>query len=215
MRTAMQSLYERLVRKEDRLVLLLTPPFDRTIRDPGYIKGYLPGTRENGGQYTHAAIWAIWAFAELGDGERAHELFDLLNPIHHTDTAEKAARYMAEPYVIAADVYSAPAHLGHAGWTWYTGSASWMLRVAVEKILGLQREGDQLRIKPCIPGTWDKYQIHYRFGKSLYHIHVENSEGVNGGIASMTLNGSRVENETIALIDDGKEYQVTVRLGGK
>ncbi len=212
-RQAMESLYQRLVLKDQGLVLLLTPPFDRTIRDPGYIKGYLPGTRENGGQYTHAAIWAIWAFAELGDTERAYELFNLINPIHHTDTAEKAARYTAEPYVIAADVYSAPAHLGHAGWTWYTGSASWMLRLAVEKILGLQREGNILKIKPCIPKEWSEYEIHYRFGKSIYHICVENPHRVTGGEVNLTLDGKPTRQETIPLIDDGVEHQVTVTLG--
>jgi cyclic beta-1,2-glucan synthetase len=213
--TAMESLYQRLVLKDEGLVLLLTPPFDRTIRDPGYIKGYLPGTRENGGQYTHAALWAIWAFAELCDGERAYELFNLINPIHHGDTSEKVARYMAEPYVIAADVYSAPAHLGHAGWTWYTGSASWMLRVAVEKILGLQREGNKLSIKPCIPKTWGEYEIKYRFGKSVYHIRVENPKGVSGGVAELSLDGNSVAEMTISLSDDKKEHQVLVRLGAE
>ncbi|MEW5938320.1 MAG: glucoamylase family protein, partial [Chloroflexota bacterium] len=150
-RTALESLYQRLVRPDDGLILLLTPPFDRTLSDPGYIKGYQPGIRENGGQYTHAAIWAIWAFAELGEAERVAELFRLINPIYHADTPEKATRYRVEPYVIAADVYSAPRHTGRGGWTWYTGSASWMYRLAVEKILGLQREGNQLKIKPCIP----------------------------------------------------------------
>ncbi|MEW6401113.1 MAG: glucoamylase family protein [Chloroflexota bacterium] len=212
-RIAMDSLYQRLVLKDEELVLLLTPPFDRTIRDPGYIKGYLPGTRENGGQYTHAALWAIWALTDLGDGERAYELFNLINPIHHGDSPGKVERYVAEPYVIAADVYSAPAHLGHAGWTWYTGSASWMTRLVIEKMLGLQKEGNKLRLKPCIPGTWPEYEIHYRFGKSMYHIRVENPQGVNSGLQSVSLDGNPRPDQTISLQDDGQEHYIIATLG--
>jgi cyclic beta-1,2-glucan synthetase len=177
-------------------MLLLTPPFDRTIHDPGYIKGYLPGIRENGGQYTHAARWSIWAFAELGQGERVAELFKLVNPIWHADTPEKIARYRVEPYVIAADVYSAPQHIGRGGWTWYTGSASWMYRLGVEKIIGLQREGNRLKIKPCIPKDWRGYEVHYRFGSATYHIHVK----ADGGEAS--------GDHSILLVDDGVEHDV-------
>ena len=207
-RIAMQSLYDRLVRREDGLILLLTPPFDRTIRDPGYIKGYLPGIRENGGQYTHAALWAIWAFTELGEGDRAGELFQLINPIRHTDTPEKAAHYGVEPYVIAADVYSAPAHVGVGGWTWYTGSASWMFRLAVEKIIGLQREAGRLILTPCIPKDWREFEIHYRFGSALYHIRVENPQGVSGGVMRLTLDGKPCESKYLALLDDGREHTV-------
>ena len=214
-RTAMESLYERLVRPEEGLILLLTPPFDRTIRDPGYIKGYLPGVRENGGQYTHAALWAIWAFAELGQAERVYELFNLINPIRKADTLEKINRYRVEPYVIAADVYSAPAQLGHGGWTWYTGSASWMTRLVVEKILGLQREGNELRIEPCIPNHWRGYEIKYRFGSSVYHLRLENPQGVDGGVPKLTLDGKLLVDEKITLEDDGREHHINVTLAGQ
>ena len=137
----MEAVADRLVRQADQLVLLLAPPFDQTPRDPGYIKGYPPGIRENGGQYTHAAMWAVWAFAELGQGDRAEALFRLLNPIYHSDTPDKVARYLVEPYVIAADVYSASPHAGRGGWTWYTGSSGWMYRVGLEAILGIRRIG--------------------------------------------------------------------------
>ncbi len=214
-RTAMESLYERLVRHEDGLILLLTPPFDRTIRDPGYIKGYLPGIRENGGQYTHAALWAIWAFAELGQAERAYELFRIINPIYHADTPEKVERYLVEPYVIAADIYSNPAYTGHGGWTWYTGSASWMTRLALEKILGLQRQGNNLSIEPCIPAEWQDYEIHYRFGSTMYHLHVKNPEGVNGSVIKLTLDGNPLQRENLLLSDDGREHHVVVTLGSE
>jgi cyclic beta-1,2-glucan synthetase len=212
-KTAMDSLYERLVHQDVGLLLLLTPAFDRTIRDPGYIKGYLPGIRENGGQYTHAAIWAIWAFAELGQAERVYELFRMINPIYDTDTLEKINRYRVEPYVIAADVYSHPSHLGHGGWTWYTGSASWMTRLVVEKILGLQREGNYLRIEPCIPKDWPGYEIHYRFGNTMYHLRVENSQGVSSGLIQIDADGKLLKEEKILLEDDGREHNIVVTLG--
>jgi cellobiose phosphorylase len=205
--TAMDSLYQRLISRDDGLLLLLTPPFDRTAHDPGYIKGYLPGIRENGGQYTHAAMWTIWAFAELGQGDRAAELFKLVNPIYHADTPEKIARYKVEPYVVAADIYSAPRHIGRGGWTWYTGSASWMLRLGVEKILGLQREGNRLTIKPCIPKEWREYTIHYRFGNASYHIHVGNLQNTND-------NKIKLPDEALSfeLEDDGREHNIHVKL---
>ena len=212
---AMESLYERLVRHDASLLLLLTPPFDRTIRDPGYIKGYLPGIRENGGQYTHAALWAIWAFAELGQTERVYELFRMINPIYDSDTPEKVNRYFVEPYVIAADVYSHPSHPGHGGWTWYTGSASWMTRLVIEKILGLQREGDRLRIEPCIPKDWPGYEIDYRFGKTIYHLRVENSQNGNRAAVQLALDGKPVEADQILLEDDGQEHDVIVTLTGE
>ncbi|HET9589898.1 MAG TPA: glucoamylase family protein [Anaerolineales bacterium] len=212
-RIAMDSLYEHLVRRDAGLLLLLTPPFDRTIRDPGYIKGYLPGIRENGGQYTHAALWAIWAFAELGQNERVYELFRMINPIYDTDTPEKVERYFVEPYVIAADVYSHRAHLGHGGWTWYTGSASWMTRLVVEKVLGLRREGNTLRIEPCIPADWREYEIRYRFGRTIYHLRVENSPGAEIDAAKMTMDGKTLKAREIALEDDSREHNVLITLG--
>ena len=209
---AMESVYEELVNHEDALVLLLTPPFDKTQRNPGYIKGYPPGIRENGGQYTHAALWAIWAFADLNEGDRAYELFDLINPICHSDTLEKVNRYRVEPYVIAADVYSIPPHNGRGGWTWYTGSASWMYRLGVERLLGITRFGDHLEIHPCIPGHWKTYQINYRFGKTLYHIRVENPQGESDEVGRITINGEKTSDMKIPLQDDGKTHEVVVTM---
>jgi cyclic beta-1,2-glucan synthetase len=210
---AMDSLYRRLVRRDDGLILLLDPPFNLTLRDPGYIKGYPPGIRENGGQYTHAALWAIWAFAKLGQGNRATELFNMINPINHTDTPEKISRYRVEPYVVAADVYSVAPHIGRGGWTWYTGSASWMYRLGVEAILGLRKEGDKLYIEPSIPNDWPAYEIEYRYGQTIYHILVENPRNISTGIAQILLDGKKLDENAILLVDDGVKHQVTVTLG--
>jgi cyclic beta-1,2-glucan synthetase len=212
-RQAMESVYERLVRHEDSLILLLAPPFDRTFRDPGYIKGYPPGIRENGGQYTHAALWAIWAFARLGEGDRAADLLRLINPVYLADTPEKVARYKVEPYVIAADVYSRPPHTGRGGWTWYTGSASWMHRLGVEMILGLRRRGGRLQIEPCIPKDWPGYEIDYRWGRSIYHVRVENPQGVNTGVKGLEVDEKKVKGNAIQLKDDGAEHKVVVTMG--
>lgn len=212
-RHAMDSLYSRLVRHEDGLIMLLDPPLNLTLRDPGYIKGYPPGIRENGGQYTHAALWAIWAFAKLGQGDRAAELFRLINPINHADSPAKIARYRVEPYVIAADVYSAPPHNGRGGWTWYTGSASWMYRLGLEAMLGLQREGDILHIVPCIPKDWPSYEMEYRHGDTHYAIHVDNSRGVNTGVLFVILDGKTLVENAIPLLTDGRPHQVTIVMG--
>lgn len=209
---AMESLYQRLVRRDDRLILLLMPPFDRTIYDPGYIKGYLPGVRENGGQYTHAAIWAIWAFAELGQGDRVAELFKLINPIYHSDTPEKKSIYRVEPYVIAADVYSALHHTGRGGWTWYTGSSSWLYRLGVEKILGLQRNGNVMKVKPCLPTDWQNVEIHYRFGAAIYHIYIENPPTAVGSGVRLTLDGVILNEESFLLVDDESEHNIYIKL---
>lgn len=208
----MESVYERLVDHQDDLVELLTPPFDKTPRSPGYIKGYPPGIRENGGQYTHASLWAIWAFAELGQAERAHELFELINPINHSDILAKAIRYRVEPYVIVADVYSTSPHNGRGGWTWYTGSASWMYRLGVERLLGIDLFGDHLEINPCIPKDWKTYQINYRFGKSMYHVRVENPNGETCEVASIELDGRKISNGQIPLQDDGKVHEIVVKM---
>ena len=154
----MASLDEHLIRRDDGLALLFTPPFDQTPRDPGYIKGYPPGLRENGGQYSHAAMWAILAFAKLGEGDKAADLFALLNPINHARTPAEVERYKVEPYVVAADVYSVAPHAGRGGWTWYTGSAGWMYRAGVEGILGIRREGAVLVVDPCIPAAWPGFE---------------------------------------------------------
>jgi cyclic beta-1,2-glucan synthetase len=164
--TAMAAMAEQLIRTEDGLALLFTPPFDRTPRDPGYIKGYPPGIRENGGQYSHAGMWAVLAYAKLGAGDQAQALFALLNPINHARTPAEVERYKVEPYVIAADVYSVPPHVGRGGWTWYTGSAAWMYRAGIEGILGIRREGDRIVVDPCIPADWPGFEATIQLGRS-------------------------------------------------
>jgi cyclic beta-1,2-glucan synthetase len=213
---AMAAVAEKLVREEERLLLLFAPPLDKTPRDPGYIKGYPPGVRENGGQYTHAAVWTVWAYARMGDGERAMRLFDLLNPIHHSCTAERAGHYRVEPYVVAADVYGVAPHTGRGGWTWYTGSSGWMYRLGLEGILGLRKVGQALLIEPCIPPDWEGYEVVYRYGRSTYHIHVKNPAGVQQGVAAeVWLDGECLTGPEIPLQDDGQSHQVTVLLGLK
>ena len=210
-RQAMQSLNKYLVRDDARLIMLLTPPFDKTTHDPGYIQGYLPGVRENGAQYTHAALWVVLATALQGDGNRAFELFQMLNPITHAIDAKSVEVYKVEPYVVAADVYTAKGHLGRGGWTWYTGSASWMYRSALEAILGFQQQGEKLFIKPCIPDKWKGFTIEYRFRSSTYEITVENPDGMQCGNVELTVDGRAVE-EAVDLIDDGKHHRVTASL---
>jgi cyclic beta-1,2-glucan synthetase len=209
---AMESVYNNLVRFEDELILLFTPPFQRTARDPGYIKGYPRGIRENGGQYTHAALWAIWAFAQLGQDERATELFRLINPIYHADTPEKVNRYRVEPYVIAADVYSIAPYIGRGGWTWYTGSASWMYRLGIEMLLGLQRRGENLQINPHIPKEWPEFQLNYRFGETLYHIRVQNRREADAkdGKSQVTMDGKVLPDGIIPLANDHQTHEVLV-----
>jgi cyclic beta-1,2-glucan synthetase len=210
---AMESVHRLLVRQAEQMILLFTPPFDKSERDPGYIKGYLPGIRENGGQYTHAAIWTAWAFAELHQGERALELFDLLNPIQHGNTPAKAAHYKVEPYVIAADIYSVPPHTGSGGWTWYTGSSGWMYRLGLEAILGITRVGQSLNIQPCIPHAWPGFKVDYRFGNSHYKIHVENPHQANPGTPLIFLDGNPLPASQIPLVDDGQLHEVHVVIG--
>ncbi len=212
---AMTAVEEYLIRRGDGLVILFTPPFDHSALDPGYIKGYVPGVRENGGQYTHAALWTLIAYAKLGDGDRAGELFALLNPINHASTRAGLHRYKVEPYVAAGDVYAVPPHTGRGGWTWYTGSASWMYRAALESILGFQLCADHLEINPCIPQDWREYTINYRHGSTIYQIQIENPQGVCRGILAVEVNGAPQEEAKIALIDDGKPHRVRIVLGDK
>jgi cyclic beta-1,2-glucan synthetase len=207
----MQSLNKYLVREDARLIMLLTPPFDKTTHDPGYIQGYLPGVRENGAQYTHAALWAVLATALQGDGDRAFELFQMLNPITHSNSPEAVDIYKVEPYVVAADVYTATGHLGRGGWTWYTGSASWMYRVALEAILGFQQRGERLFIEPCIPASWKSFTVEYRFRSATYAITVENPDGAQCGSVELTVDGRSVD-DAIPLLDDGKTHDVRVLL---
>jgi cyclic beta-1,2-glucan synthetase len=210
-RQAMRSFEEHLVREDVRLLMLLTPPFDKTPNDPGYIKGYLPGVRENGAQYTHAALWSVLATALGGDGSRAFELFQMLNPITHSATPEDVAVYKVEPYVVAADVYTAQGQLGRGGWTWYTGSASWMYRVGVEAILGFHLRGDTLFIEPSAPAAWREYTIEYRHGTAMYIITVLRPGAVRAGGASVTLDGRVLDGTGIPLADDGARHTVEVR----
>ncbi len=207
---AMHSLEEQLVRSDDGLIVLLTPPFNATTQDPGYIKGYLPGVRENGAQYTHAVLWAVLATALRGEGERAFALFQMINPLLHSETAEDVATYKVEPYVVAADVYTAEGQVGRGGWTWYTGSASWMYRVGLEGILGLERRGDTLRIAPRAPASWAEYRIEYRFGNSHYDITVHNAGGATRGASRITLDATELTGDDIPLLDDGRRHEVHV-----
>jgi cyclic beta-1,2-glucan synthetase len=202
-----------LVKEVEKLILLFTPPFDQSTLEPGYVKGYVPGIRENGGQYTHAATWVVQAFALLGQGTRAMALFDLLNPILHARTPAEVEHYRVEPYVMAGDVYSQPPHTGRGGWTWYTGSAGWLYRVVLETILGFQVRGDKLTLNPCIPHNWPGFEITYRYRSATYIIRVENPLGVERGVKELTLDGKRLEGGVVALSDDGQSHEVRVVMG--
>jgi cyclic beta-1,2-glucan synthetase len=213
-RQAMESVEHQLVRWEDRLVLLFSPPFDKTPMDPGYIKGYLPGIRENGGQYTHAAIWSVVAFAMLGEGDKAVDLFNVLSPIYRASRRADVHRYKVEPYAVPADVYSEPPHVGRGGWTWYSGAAGWLYRAGLEWILGLRKRGSALCIDPCIPRRWKGFAITYRHGDTLYRITVQNPKGVCRGVSRVSLDGTLLSGEALVpLSDDGGEHRVEVVLG--
>jgi cellobiose phosphorylase len=208
---AMEAVDKRLVRREHGLIQLLDPPFDQSALNPGYIKGYAPGVRENGGQYTHAAIWAAMAFARLGDNRRAWELFTMINPVNHARSTEETATYKVEPYVVAADVYAVPPHTGRGGWTWYTGSAAWMYRLIVESLLGLRLEVNQLRFTPCLPADWEGFKMHYRYRETVYHITVLQTPAGKGEMR-VTVDGIEQHDKTIPLVDDHKEHGVEVRI---
>jgi cyclic beta-1,2-glucan synthetase len=214
-RRAMAAVDEQLVRRDDGLVLLFTPPFDRGAVDPGYIKGYPPGVRENGGQYTHAAAWTVIAFAELGDGDKAAELFSILNPIHHANTRASVHRYKVEPYVACADVYAVPPHVGRGGWTWYTGAAGWLYRAGLEWILGFRVQGSTLVLEPCIPGSWPSFEIEYRHRSARYEIRVENPRAAGTGVTRLELDGEALpaRGAGVPLVDDGGVHRVRVVLG--
>ena len=212
-RQAMQAVEERLVRREAGLIQVLDPPFDHSHLNPGYIKGYIPGVRENGGQYTHAAIWTAMAFAQLGDNEKAWELFALLNPIHHGTTPAQIATYKVEPYVVAADVYAVAPHQGRGGWTWYTGSAGWMYRLLMETLLGLNLEGDHLRLTPRLPKTWTAFKIYYRYRQTHYHITITRLADNLPSESQLTLDGQPLAGNTIPLLDDQQEHVVEAKLG--
>jgi cyclic beta-1,2-glucan synthetase len=213
--TAMAAVDEQLVRRGDGLVLLFIPPFDQTVRDPGYIKGYPPGVRENGGQYTHAAVWSVLAFAMLGDGDEAMQLFSMLNPINHASSGAAIHRYKVEPYVASADVYSQPPHVGRGGWTWYTGAAGWMYRTGLEYILGCHLRGTTLLFDPCIPRAWGGFQIALRYHSARYDITVDNPRGVSRGVARAELDDAALPDTgaRIPLVDDGAIHRVRITLG--
>jgi cyclic beta-1,2-glucan synthetase len=210
---AMDAVRTHLVRRGASQILLLTPPFESGASDPGYIRGYLPGIRENGGQYTHAALWVVMAMARRGRGDEATEMFHMLNPVNHTRSAADVERYKTEPYVVAADVYAHPAHTGRGGWTWYTGSAGWMYRVGLESILGLRRHGGTFAVEPSIPTAWAGYSVDWRLGNTVYHVRVENPRGRSHGISDAELDGAPVDPHRIPWIDDGKEHTVRIVLG--
>ncbi len=207
-RMAMAAVDQRLVRRDAGLIQLFDPPFDKSPLDPGYIKGYTPGVRENGGQYTHAAIWTAMAFAQMGDNERAWELFNLLNPVHHGDSPERIATYKVEPYVVAADVYGVAPHTGRGGWTWYTGSASWMYRLLIETLLGVNLEGDSLRLTPRMPDKWPGFTIHYRFRQTVYHIKIRRIAANSGEEIQLTLDGRNLPGNSVPLQDDHQDHFV-------
>jgi cyclic beta-1,2-glucan synthetase len=211
-RTAMSSLERHLVDNHHGIIKLLTPAFDKTPNDPGYIKGYLPGVRENGAQYTHAALWVVLATAMMGNDERALALWQMINPLSHTGDATGVETYKVEPYVVAADVYTAEGHIGRGGWTWYTGSASWMYRVALEAILGFRKVGDRLHIDPSVPSDWPGFTIQYRYGASQYAIDVRITHGAPREVTRITADGGTVGVDGIPLVDDGQPHTVIVEI---
>lgn len=209
---AIESVDRRLVRRDSRLVQLLDPPFNKAELNPGYIKGYVPGVRENGGQYTHAAIWTVMAFAGIGDAKRAWELFHLINPVTHGDSPETIALYRVEPYVVAADVYAVPPHTGRGGWTWYTGSASWMYRLITESLLGLRLQVDKLVFAPCLPAGWSSFKIHYRYRETFYHITLL-VMGAGSTVQRVVVDGNGQPEHSVRLIDDRIDHYAEVELG--
>jgi cyclic beta-1,2-glucan synthetase len=209
----LDALDRRLVDKELQVIKLFDPPFDHSAQNPGYIKGYVPGVRENGGQYTHAAVWAVMAFAEAGRTERAWQLFDAIDPIHHGDNPDAIARYRVEPYVMAADIYTNPQHAGRGGWTWYTGSAGWMYRLVIESLLGLRLEVDHLYLSPVIPESWPGFEVHYRFRNTVHHITVKRRPGNSRNVIQVTCDGHVEADRSIPLQDDGRERWIEVIVG--
>jgi cyclic beta-1,2-glucan synthetase len=207
-RQAMQAVNQRLIRRDTGLIQLFAPPFDQSNLNPGYIKGYIPGVRENGGQYSHGAIWTTMAFALLGETDMAWDLFTLLNPIHLSTSPSQITTYKVEPYVIAADVYTLAPHTGRGGWTWYTGSAGWMYRLLLETLLGLHREGNQLRLAPRLPKTWTTFTIHYRYRQTPYHITITRIPDGSSRSNQIVLDGQELAGETIPLLDDRTDHSV-------
>lgn len=206
----MDVAHKRLVKKDAALIQVLDPPFDISNLEPGYIKGYLPGVRENGGQYTHAAVWMIMAYARMGDKRRTWELLQMINPVNHSKSKQETELYKVEPYVLAADVYSIAPHTGRGGWTWYTGSAGWLYQLIVESFLGICKEGDKLRFEPCIPEEWPSYKVHYRYLNTIYHIAVKQKKGTGNG--ELNVDGIKIADRVVVLLDDGKEHTVELTI---
>lgn len=198
------------MRRNEGLIQLLDPPFNKADLNPGYIRGYVPGVRENGGQYTHAAIWTVMAFAQMGDTQRAWELMRMINPVQHDSTAERSAIYKVEPYVVTADVYAVPPHVGRGGWNWYTGSSGWMYRLILETLLGVTRSGERLSLQPRMPDEWPGYTVSYRYGGSTYEIEVRRVAA--GGAGGLTVDGVALVGREIALVDDGHLHQVLLQV---
>lgn len=207
---AMDSLEKHLVDKENGIIKLLDPPFNNGKFKPGYIKAYLPGVRENGGQYTHAAIWAIIALVKLGFGDKATEYFRMINPIEHSRTREAAIKYKIEPYVIAGDVYGAENLAGRGGWSWYTGSSSWFYKAGIEYILGLKIDKMYLKVEPCIPSDWKEYSMKYRYKTSIYNIKVKNPNSKQIGVDKFILNGVEIEEKQVKLVDNGGINEIEI-----
>ncbi|HTN65104.1 MAG TPA: cyclic beta 1-2 glucan synthetase, partial [Burkholderiaceae bacterium] len=212
---AMEAVRRQLVQPDGAVLKLLAPPFDTSTPDPGYIQAYVPGVRENGAQYTHAAIWAVMAFAALGDGSRATQLLSMINPVNHTFDRESMARYKVEPYVVASDVYALAPHIGRGGWSWYSGSAGWMLRLMTESILGLRRVADRLYLEPCLAADWNGFRMRYRYGETWYSIRVLQTgapSGVAAGRTWLTVDGTPQSDPAIPLMDDRQLHAVELRI---
>jgi len=211
-RMAMDQVDRQLVDRKQALVKLLDPPFDKASPSPGYIKGYVPGVRENGGQYTHAAVWAAIAFSVLGDKKRAWELCDMINPVHHSDTTDKCAVYKVEPFVMVGDVYTSPGLAGRGGWSWYTGSAAWMYQLIVKHLLGIRLRVDKIYFEPCLPTGWSSWKLHYRYRETFYHITFACS-GSSDRITSVEVDGIAQKEMVVRLIDDRVDHSVKVKIG--
>ena len=211
--SSMNVVWERLTDTNNNLSLLFSPPFDKTSDNPGYIKDYPPGVRENGGQYTHAAAWTAWAYAGLGDSARAWHLFDILNPIYQADSEKRATQYRVEPYISAADVYSQGSQLRRGGWTWYTGSAGWLYRLGIEQLLGLHRENNILHLNPIIPARWDGFKMQYRYLDTEYRIQVWNPEHVSHNVREIRFDGNVVDGKNIFLPNDGFSHGIEIMMG--
>ena len=209
---AMQSADKHLVRKDEHIIQLFNPPFDKSNLNPGYIKGYVPGVRENGGQYTHAAIWLIMAFAALGDKKKTWELLQMANPINHGNDLSSITRYKVEPYVIAADVYGVKRYKGRGGWTWYTGSAGWMYQLIIESFLGLKRKSNSLSFSPCIPGEWNNVKIHYRYFDTMYHVEFIQVHPESKTITKVFVDGAEENSKIIFLKNDNRPHEVKIHI---